>query len=1188
MASRDEVIQMTIRARDEASGTLSTIQDSVGRLGQSAGGLGTAFAALGGIAIAQQFASASVEMARFGAVSAQTESALTALAANAGTSGDAVLSAMNKASMGTVANFDLMLAANRAFQFEIAKTPEEMAKIVELATALGRATGRSDTQALEDLSTGIARESKLILDNLGLMIDVEKVTTAYAESIGKTANQLTGYERKQAILNEAFRQGEAALKANADAADSTATRMERFDATITNLKDSWGQFLALTASNPLATLTETLQVANAKITGDNAAMIEITRQQLEQARAERDRLASAEPVTLFGINLSEEVGELGRLNTLVASLEQDLLQLSAAQGSANGNMQQAAELSMQAGNAFSSAANAAGVFGSAAQYAAMEASYLAASAIDGANGLSQLEAMAWSAASSIEAAAASMARMNQVAGGLQAIRTQGIGQLENIMLRIAEHGGDAQQLAATYGQVTDEIWNMNLSMENTAEAQFANKLAVQSALEPYNQQLDSIIESERATARLAKATGGAGGAVAQMSQEFSNLQSKVSSVLSGAFNVDVGVDTESILGREDAINEDARRLADVAVNGFSSPWYGYLKDKFPDTIGAAFEGADPKTAAAKLLKDFEDGLRPELINKDMAKERVRRMLIGEANTKAMVDEIAKELATEMGISINKVRAAAGGALGLADTATAGAAGDGVPVDIKPMIDQAMLAPITNLTANPQNVTVTLDTATVDGTAIAGELAAKIALTLAPTITWTDENVNAAKTIFASYAFQAVPTITWDAAMLANAQAYISSVAFGIHPTIQFDDTNLTGAITSLQSYAFTINPFVSFANSIETAQTTFSAYAFSAYPTISWDATMLANAQTYIASVAFPIAPTLNFDATQLDTARTTLQSYGFVINPYVSFDPTNIEVAQTAFANYTFEAMPIITWDAVIVANAQTYISSIAFPINPTIVFDDVNVEAAKTTLQSHAFEVNPFVTFDDTNIETAKTTLQSHAFSVQPIIDFSADLTNAQTRLQSYAFSIAPTINTGGEDAGSMAVNPTIAWDNANIETAKTMLASYLFAVNPYIAFDEANLALATEQFKSAFSPEIVPTISLFSADGQAVDFNTPAQMLAQGFTFAFMTEFDAFNPGQYVVEQLSAKIAENYQALDEGAKGMGQRWGSMFLSAVSDTVPIPLIELLVTLVTPAVKEKMSQEASQRGATYNPLPGG
>lgn len=1126
MASRDEVIQMTVRARDEASATLNNIQDNVGRLGQSASGLGTAFAALGGIAVAQQLAGAANEMMRLGAISAQTENALGALATAAGSNADAMVAAMNKAAMGTISNFDLMLAANRSLQFEIAKTPEEMAKLVELATALGRATGRSDTQALEDLSTGIARESRLILDNLGLLIDIEKVTKEYAATLGKAASELTSYERKQALLNEAFRQGATALKANRDAADSAATRIERFDASVKNLSDSWGRFIALTASGSLNNVTQVLDVINAKMSGDTGAMIDVTRRQIEEARAELNRLSAAEPVTLFGFNLSEEVGEVGRLRVLVADLEKTLMELTAAQGSANGSMQQAAELSMQAANAHSMAAAAAQSLGHAVQSAAMEASYLAAAALDGANGLSQLEAMAWSTASSLDMAAGAMARMNQVAGGLQAIRTQGIGQLESTLLRIAEHGGDADQLAATYGQVSDQIFNMGLSMENTAEAQFANKLAVQSTLEPYQQQLDSILEAERASNKLARSS--ASGAQ-QLSQEFSNLQSKVSSVLSGAFNVDVGVDTESILGREDAINEDARRLADVAVNGFNSPWYGYLKDKFPDTIGAAFEGADPKTAAAKLLKDFEDGLRPELINKDMAKERVRRMLIGEANTKAMVDEIAKELATEMGISINKVRAAAGGALGLADTATAGAAGEGVPVDIKPIIDQTLLQPITNLTANPQNVVVKLDTATVDGTAIAGELAAKIAISLSPTITWTDENVNAARTMFAGYGFQAYPTITWDATMLATAQTYIASVAFPIAPAIVFDATNLETARTTLQNVAFEINPLVSFANSIDLALTTFAGYSFTAYPSITWDTTMLERAQTYIASVAFPINPSIQFDVTNIDTARTTLQSYAFTVNPLVAFDNTNIDTARTTLQSYAFSVQPTIDFTADL-ANAQTRLQSYAFQIDPSI----------------GSTGVTPLITWDNANIDTARTTLQSIAFEV----------------------------------------NPLIAFDGSNVTTAQTLFSGYLFTLNPYIDFTGSNLEAAKVQFAELFTPAITPTISLFGADGAPVDYSTPAQMLAQGFSFAFMTEFDAFNPGAYVVEQLSAKIAENYQALDEGARGMGQRWGSMFLSAVGESVPIPLIELLVTLVTPGVKDKLSQQASQTGANNAYLP--
>ena len=48
-------------------------------------------------------------------------------------------------------------------------------------------------------------------------------------------------------------------------------------------------------------------------------------------------------------------------------------------------------------------------------------------------------------------------------------------------------------------------------------------------------------------------------------------------------------------------------------------------------FGEAFEGGDIKTKAAQLLKDFEDGLNPQLIDKDKAKERVKRMILGDAS-----------------------------------------------------------------------------------------------------------------------------------------------------------------------------------------------------------------------------------------------------------------------------------------------------------------------------------------------------------------------------------------------------------------------------------------------------------------------------------------------------------------------------------------------------------------------------
>lgn len=154
-----------------------------------------------------------------------------------------------------------------------------------------------------------------------------------------------------------------------------------------------------------------------------------------------------------------------------------------------------------------------------------------------------------------------------------------------------------------------------------------------------------------------------GGVAATLTQEFNNLTSKMGSVISGALSNLGGVNVDSLLPRQDDVNEDARRLASIALDGFSSPWVDYFKNQFPDLWSEITASGDIRGNAAQILKDFQDGLRPELLDKDKAKELVKRMLLGEQNVSNLINEISSELASEMGIPISQVRDAAANALG---------------------------------------------------------------------------------------------------------------------------------------------------------------------------------------------------------------------------------------------------------------------------------------------------------------------------------------------------------------------------------------------------------------------------------------------------------------------------------------------------------------------------------------------
>lgn len=209
-----------------------------------AGGLVSGVAISAAVQGIGQIGDALNDLSRRGAVFGQINDVLKSYAASANTTADAIVSAANKAAMGTISQYELMLNANRALQYQVAQTPEQFAKLIELSSALGRAQGISDTQSLEFLTTGLARESRLILDNLGLIVNLEQATSSYAATLGKTADQLTASERKAALLEEAYRQGAVALEANRNASDSAATIFERLDANVQNAKDAFGDLFA--------------------------------------------------------------------------------------------------------------------------------------------------------------------------------------------------------------------------------------------------------------------------------------------------------------------------------------------------------------------------------------------------------------------------------------------------------------------------------------------------------------------------------------------------------------------------------------------------------------------------------------------------------------------------------------------------------------------------------------------------------------------------------------------------------------------------------------------------------------------------------------------------------------------------------------------------------------------------------
>ena len=153
-----------------------------------------------------------------------------ALAKSNGTSWGAILQAIRNGTRVTVSELEAMRLANNAVLLEVAKTPEEFEKLTDAAFRLGSAVGRTATEAFEDLALGIGRQSKLILDNLGIQVRVAEANERFAESLGKTVAELSDEERTLAFRRAAFEAIDQALGRLGDTTEGLAVRFGQFRA----------------------------------------------------------------------------------------------------------------------------------------------------------------------------------------------------------------------------------------------------------------------------------------------------------------------------------------------------------------------------------------------------------------------------------------------------------------------------------------------------------------------------------------------------------------------------------------------------------------------------------------------------------------------------------------------------------------------------------------------------------------------------------------------------------------------------------------------------------------------------------------------------------------------------------------------------------------------------------------------
>lgn len=127
------------------------------------------------------------------------EDAYATFAKNTGDDADALIQKLQEAAAGTVTETEIVRNANKAMLMDI--PVEHLPRYMEVARAAARSMGEDISYMFDSIVTGSARESPLILDNLGIKMNgLAAAEEAYASTLGKSAKALSEEERRQAFL----------------------------------------------------------------------------------------------------------------------------------------------------------------------------------------------------------------------------------------------------------------------------------------------------------------------------------------------------------------------------------------------------------------------------------------------------------------------------------------------------------------------------------------------------------------------------------------------------------------------------------------------------------------------------------------------------------------------------------------------------------------------------------------------------------------------------------------------------------------------------------------------------------------------------------------------------------------------------------------------------------------------------
>lgn len=234
MPSRN-VIEIIIKGDDQVSNVTDKISSNLGGFAKAATvGIGTVLASTAAMGTAL------FELGREAAPLEGIQKAFDGIAESSGKSSTEVLEALKKGSYGMISQRELMKSYNSAAQLVGTTFANQLPDAMSYLSKVSAATGQDMGFMMDSLVKGVGRLSPMILDNLGIQVNVTEANEAYAKTLGKSADQLTKSEQQAAMMNQVLEKLKTNTAAMPDVTGSATQKWASFQTKLADFKDKIG------------------------------------------------------------------------------------------------------------------------------------------------------------------------------------------------------------------------------------------------------------------------------------------------------------------------------------------------------------------------------------------------------------------------------------------------------------------------------------------------------------------------------------------------------------------------------------------------------------------------------------------------------------------------------------------------------------------------------------------------------------------------------------------------------------------------------------------------------------------------------------------------------------------------------------------------------------------------------------